>query len=927
MIVPRENVLIEVNGSPKTVMPGKPTYAWDMFFEQLSTNPDFSGNVTVGGVLNIGSTYFIHNLTELNGVISTVGSGKAELVVVGTVTMTSNLSIASNFSVKVWTGGLFSGAYEITFNGSFDAWLNLAFNSDVTVVFSSGSVGRSIPQWWGALPDWDRATGTGTDNSVAFQSAIDSLGKTGSGVYVPAGAYGLASTLNVTNGISIYSDGTVGSVSQKGCKLFCDHIGDGISYSGNNGVTGTEGAEFRMSDIWIYKGPGQNGGAAVRMVSVDSSNTPGWAYFTSVHAVGASQSSAGGGEGLWDYGWYLDGSEVTIGMKNIVFEDCGVTGCSTANQYMYLLNVVECKMESLYIRGASNSFPSGATVGITIDSTQDTNKPAYPSGESSLIRIIDSLILGNLIVGQCSKLYVTGSLVATMLPIATRIGTNISFFGGELANRWSTTVGYTVRIEVKDTISLGNSFADNYRNESLALALDDSFIGAKISCPSISADAVYTMPDTLTSVLFDFTIVNNGAHNITFDLSNPTFNFFRLGNTISNSNITDIIIPKGAMIRVLSAGRSPDGTIFVEHLGGDPITVSGLGDSGLFYNNQKVVRTSALSANLTGRNKEADIFNIDFDSKGSNGVISFNAGSFTVGDVTTIVNGGAVENVLFALQDGHTVTIKPGAAENVIYNGNSGWSLHHQFNVESGITAGTTQTQAGGYALTKSFNEVATVANNGDAITLDIAIAADYISIKNNGANSLQIFPAAGDNFEGVATNASVTILSGVTLYAWAQDTIVWQYSTNALLPNNTTIGSGVAGVDYTLTFNGETSDGVLTWLEDESQFSFDSDVVVVGDLISQAGRIKKKTRVTTTYTILAADHEVFCNTDAGAYTVTLPAGVDSQEYIIRNTGSSGNTLTVAPNGSEHLIGVNSNFSLTDGQDLAVMYDSTDGWY
>jgi len=45
---------------------------------------------------------------------------------------------------------------------------------------------------------------------------------------------------------------------------------------------------------------------------------------------------------------------------------------------------------------------------------------------------------------------------------------------------------------------------------------------------------------------------------------------------------------------------------------------------------------------------------------------------------------------------------------------------------------------------------------------------------------------------------------------------------------NNFTIGTGAAGVDYTLTFNGADSDGVLTWMEDEDLFKF-TDVINVG--------------------------------------------------------------------------------------------------
>jgi len=41
----------------------------------------------------------------------------------------------------------------------------------------------------------------------------------------------------------------------------------------------------------------------------------------------------------------------------------------------------------------------------------------------------------------------------------------------------------------------------------------------------------------------------------------------------------------------------------------------------------------------------------------------------------------------------------------------------------------------------------------------------------------------------------------------------------------NVIIGGGAAGTDYTLTFDGETNDGVLAWMEDEDYFQFNDDV------------------------------------------------------------------------------------------------------
>ena len=92
-------------------------------------------------------------------------------------------------------------------------------------------------------------------------------------------------------------------------------------------------------------------------------------------------------------------------------------------------------------------------------------------------------------------------------------------------------------------------------------------------------------------------------------------------------------------------------------------------------------------------------------------------------------------------------------------------------------------------------------------------------------------------------------------------------------------------------------------------------------------GRIKTIRRGVEQLTILVTDSVIFCNTDSAGFTATLPAGVSGQTFKVINSGSSGNLLTVAPNGSEHLLGVNSNFSLFDAETLDLTYDSTDGWY
>jgi hypothetical protein len=47
------------------------------------------------------------------------------------------------------------------------------------------------------------------------------------------------------------------------------------------------------------------------------------------------------------------------------------------------------------------------------------------------------------------------------------------------------------------------------------------------------------------------------------------------------------------------------------------------------------------------------------------------------------------------------------------------------------------------------------------------------------------------------------------------------------LLGNTLTFGAGTAGTDITITFDGETSDGVMKWMEDEDYFEFSDDLLI----------------------------------------------------------------------------------------------------
>ena len=102
------------------------------------------------------------------------------------------------------------------------------------------------------------------------------------------------------------------------------------------------------------------------------------------------------------------------------------------------------------------------------------------------------------------------------------------------------------------------------------------------------------------------------------------------------------------------------------------------------------------------------------------------------------------------------------------------------------------------------------------------------------------------------------------------------------------------------------------------------------GTFRTGGGRLKKITRIdsgASPYTLLASDHVLFVDTDGGAVTVNLPAGVLDTEHRVVNVGTSANNVTLTPNGAELLYGVAGTFAITDGLEARIGYETTEGWF
>ena len=93
--------------------------------------------------------------------------------------------------------------------------------------------------------------------------------------------------------------------------------------------------------------------------------------------------------------------------------------------------------------------------------------------------------------------------------------------------------------------------------------------------------------------------------------------------------------------------------------------------------------------------------------------------------------------------------------------------------ITASITAVNPGDQGEG-ALTTDINEISVCGTQDDAVTLPTAVAGLEITVINNGAQRLEIFPASGDAIDGGAANAAVTLAAAANVTFVAYDATNW---------------------------------------------------------------------------------------------------------------------------------------------------------
>jgi hypothetical protein len=112
----------------------------------------------------------------------------------------------------------------------------------------------------------------------------------------------------------------------------------------------------------------------------------------------------------------------------------------------------------------------------------------------------------------------------------------------------------------------------------------------------------------------------------------------------------------------------------------------------------------------------------------------------------------------------------------------------------------------------------------------------------------------------------------------WMEDEALFDFDHGLQIDGSSTIGDGTAATDFSLTFNGEDSDGVCTWMEDEALFDFDHGLQVDGSSTIGDGTA-------------AADYTLTFNGEDNDGTITYME--DEDRFDFDNDVVVGNDLTV----------------------------------
>ena len=407
------------------------------------------------------------------------------------------------------------------------------------------------------------------------------------------------------------------------------------------------------------------------------------------------------------------------------------------------------------------------------------------------------------------------------------------------------TINGTTDVQVNGVSVLTSEVDGDVTNEINTITADDAgttaglaitLAGAGISTTSRSGDTI-----TVTSTEVDGSTTNE-INTITADDAGTTTG---LGITIAGGGI-NATTRSGDTITV--TGTEVDGstsneinTITADDAGttsGLAITLAGAG----------IAETSSLGDTITVTATEVD----GSTTNEINTITADDAGT-TSGLAITVAGGG----INTTTRSGDTITVTGTEVDG---------STSNEINTITADDAGTTN----GLAITIAGGGINATTRSGDTITVT--------GTEVDGSTTNEINTITADD-AGTTSGLAVTLAgAGISTTSRSGDTITvtsteadtlatvtgrGASTTTSLTIGSSTIGEGAAGVDYTLTFDGDDADGVVTFDEDLAKFIFDQDAQVTGTINGTVDVQVNGTSVLTTDAVLDSLNNVAAMSEA----------------------------------------------------------------
>lgn len=252
----------------------------------------------------------------------------------------------------------------------------------------------------------------------------------------------------------------------------------------------------------------------------------------------------------------------------------------------------------------------------------------------------------------------------------------------------------------------------------------------------------------------------------------------------------------------------------------------------------------------------------------------------------------------------------PGADRMISYNNSGSWGANDGFVID--------------YT-----NDVLALSRDGSRAGIDGSVMLAIIN-NNDATDNTNILISSREKagiWFGDATSDDV----GRIDYVWSDGTMHFTVQRSSQNEGHMEIGSSgltiggkidggdLAGVDYTLTFDGEDNDGVVTWMEDEDYFQFDDDVMISSteEINFRDTDISMNSTDTDGILDISADGSVrlfYDNADVGA-------AVDGQSFYVYRREAEGDSymrMYVEDDKGSYLLNSGGYFALQSADDFVI---------